>query len=448
MENFKVKYLSFINSFYYSIICALIVFISHTFGLELLAIISIGLSVSLGLLFSSSLNFVLVPALTIFFTLSEKNSFNGQGKFYSFGSLFTVSVVVAIFIGCLIYHLINNRKDYYYKHAFKSPLFYGILILSISFLLNNFIYKERFFWKDLGFSIALVIAYLGVFLLLYVGLKFDEKLKSNIVFALFIASMVVTLEFYSLFVTGQIKFTDGEIVKESIVTGWGIWNTIGCYLSMLLPIHFYLASFVKRYGFIFYGTGLISYLAIVLSLSRSSLLAGTFVLGISVIVSCFFGENKKVNRIITSVLFVCAIGGIILMWDKIANVLGDYLERGLDDNGRFEIYATGWKKFLSHPVFGCGFYNSHHINEVGLPFGYHNTIVQMMASCGVIGLLAYLYHRYQTVALFIKQRCVKNFYLMLCICALLITSLLDIHMFSLYPTLYYILILITIEKTK
>ena len=36
----------------------------------------------------------------------------------------------------------------------------------------------------------------------------------------------------------------------------------------------------------------------------------------------------------------------------------------------------------------------------------------------------------------------------MCVCALLITSLLDIHMFSLYPTLYYVLILITIEKTK
>ncbi len=448
MENLKVKYVSFINSFYYSIICALLVLISHTFGFELMAIVSVGLSVSLGLLFSDNLNFALVPALTIFFTLSEKNSFNGQGKFYSFSSLFTVSVIVAIFLGCLIYHIIINIKKYDFKSAFRSPIFYGILLLSVSFLFNNFLFKERFFWKDLGFSIALVIAYFGVFLLLYVGLEFNDKLKSNIVYALFIASMLVTLEFYSLFITGQIQFTDGEIIKESVVTGWGIWNTMGCYLSMLLPIHFYLASFVKKYGFIFYGTGLISYLAIVLSLSRSSLLAGTFVLGISVIVCCFFGENKKINRIITSILFVFAIVGIILMWDKISNILGDYLERGLDDNGRFEIYATGWKKFLSHPIFGCGFYNSHHINEVGLPFGYHNTIVQMMASCGIIGLLAYLYHRYQTIVLFIKQRCVKNFYLVLCICALLITSLLDIHMFSLYPTLYYILILITIEKSK
>lgn len=448
MNNLKNKYLDFINSYYYLIACALLVFISHTFGLELLGIISVGLSASLGLLLSHNLNFVLGPALMIFFNLSEKNSFDGKGKFYEPKSILTVVIIAVIFLICLIVHFIFNRNKYSLKTAIKSPLFYGVLLLSVSFLFNNLLSKERFFWKDLGFSIALVIAYLGVFLLLYVGLEFNEKTKNKIIVTLFVASLLVTFEFYSLFITGQIQFADGEIVKESIRTGWGIWNTMGCYLSMLLPIHFYLATFIKKYGFIFYGTGLISYLAIVLSLSRSSLLAGTFVLGISVIMCCLFGENKKVNRIITSALFAIAIVGVILLWDKIASILGDYLRRGLDDNGRFEIYATGWKKFLSHPIFGCGFYNAHHINEFGLPFGYHNTIVQMMASCGIIGLLSYLYHRYQTVVLFIKQRCAKNLYLALCICALLITSLLDIHMFSLYPTLYYMLILITVEKTK
>ncbi len=448
MEDLKTKYLSFINSYYYPLICVILIFISHTFAIELLGIVSVGLSVSLGLLISKNLNFLLIPAFTIFFNLSEKNSFNGEGKFFSFPSIFTVVIVSLFFIGCLIVHIVKNKESYKFNDAFKSPLFYGILFLSFSFIPNNLLPKENFWLKDLGFSFALVLSYIGVYLLLYVGLEFDDKFKNNIILTLFVASMLVTFEFYSLFLTGQIQFENGEIVKESIRTGWGIWNTMGCYLSMLLPIHFYLATFVKKYGFIFYGTGLISYLAIVLSLSRSSLLAGTFVMGISIIVCCFFGENKKVNRIITSALFVVAVIGVILLWEKISNVLGDYLERGLDDNGRFEIYATGWKKFLSHPIFGCGFYNAHHINEVGLPFGYHNTIVQMIASCGIIGLGAYLYHRYQTIVLFIKQRSVKNFYLTLCICALLITSLLDIHMFSLYPTLYYMLILITIEKTK
>lgn len=448
MEKLKNKYLSFINSYYYLLICAILILISHTFGIELLGIITLTLSASIGLIVSSNVNFIFAPALTIFFALSEKNSFDGKGKFYEFGSIFTVVTVAVIFVICLIYHIIINRKRYNLKNVLKSPLFFGILFLSISFLPNNLIYREDFFWKDLAFSFALLLSYLGLFVILYLGFDFNEKFRKLVIFSLFIVSMLITLEFYSLFITGQIQFSNGEIVKESIRTGWGIWNTMGCYLSMLLPIHFYMSAYTKKYGFLFYITGLISYLAIVLSLSRSSLLAGTFVLGISVITCCFFGENKKINRIITSILFVVAIIGITLLWNKIANVLSDYLERGLDDNGRFEIYATGWQKFLSHPILGTGFYNSHKINNVGLPFAYHNTIIQMMASCGIIGLLAYLYHRYQTIKLFIKQRSIKNLYLMLCISALLITSLLDVHMFSLYPTLFYMIILITIEKSK
>ena len=302
IENFKNKYLTFINSYYYSILCVVLIFISHTFGLELLGITTVGISVSLGLVLSNNLNFILVPALTIFFTLSEKNSFDGKGKFYTFGSLLTVGIISFIFIVCLISHYIINRNKYDFKSVLKSPLFLGILFLSGSFLFNNLIYKDRFYIKDLGFSFALVIAYLGVFFLLYVGLDYSKNLKSNVIIALFMSSLLLTFEFYSLFITGQIQFENGEIVKESIRTGWGIWNTMGCYLSMLLPIHFYLASFYKKYGFIFFGTGLISYLAIVLSLSRSSLLAGTFVLGISVIMSCFVGINKKINRIIKASL--------------------------------------------------------------------------------------------------------------------------------------------------
>lgn len=448
MKDLKNKYISFINSYYYIMACAFIILISHTFGIELFGIIVLGLTASIGLLISPNVNFILGPALTVFFALSEKNSFDGKGKFYEFGSIFTVITVAVVFSACVIYHIILNKERYNLKYALKSPLFWGILLLSISFLPNNLIYREGFFWKDLGFSLALLIAYIGVFLIFYLGFEFDENFKKHVVFALYVVSILITLELYSLFITGQVQFLDGEIVKESVRTGWGIWNTMGCYLSMLLPIHFYLATFVKKYGYIFYITGLFSYLSIVLSLSRSSLLAGTFVIIISVIVSCFFGVNKTINRIITSALFILAIFGVILLWDKISNILGDYIDRGLDDNGRFDIYIFGWQKFLSHPILGCGFYDAYHINNNGLPFAYHNTVIQMMASCGIIGLAAYLYHRYQTIKLFLKQRSIKNLFLMLCISALLITSLLDVHMFSLYPTLFYIIILITIEKSK
>lgn len=448
MEKLKNKYTSFFSSLYYPVFVGLLVFIGHTLCIELLSIVIIGLSASLGIVLCKDLKYVLAPALTIFFCLSEKNSFGGTGPFYSVGSLTIVMIIAVIFIASLIAHFILYRKELNFRAATKSPLFLGLVFLCSSFLLNGLFDKESFSLMNLGYTIILIISYIVAFYLFYTGISYDDSFRHYLIYVLFICSCLVTLEFFSLFLTGQIEFTNGEIIKESIVTGWGIWNTMGCYLSMLLPIHFYLASYMKKYGFIFYGTGLISYLAIVLSLSRSSLLAGTFVLGISIVLCCIWGENRKINSFITGALVIIGIIGIILLWNKISNILGDYLTRGFDDNGRFEIYEFGLKRFLEHPIFGSGFYNSIYVMDIGLPFCYHNTIIQMMASCGIVGLLSYLFHRFQTIMLIIKKRCVQNIYLALCICALLITSLLDVHMFSLYPTLYYTLLLIAIEKSN
>ncbi len=448
MKKLKAYYSSFYSSLYYPILVALLVYISHTFSVELLAIILVGLSASIGVVLCKDIKYVLAPALMIFFCLSKNNVYYKNGSFFSVDTLTTVAIIAGVFIVSLIAHFIIYKKHIDFKSAIRSPLFLGYVTFSIGILLNGLFDKDSFSLLNLGFTFLLTVSYIVVFYILYIGIDFTEDFKKYLIYVLFISSLLITCELYSLFLTGQIRFENGEIVKESIVTGWGIWNTMGCYLSMLLPIHFYLATFVKKYGFIFYITGLISYLSIVLSLSRSSLLAGTFVIGISIIISCFKGENKVINRIISGVL--CAIGilGIILLWDKISNILGDYISRGLDDNGRFEIYKFGIKKFLNNPIFGGGFYNAYYNVTNGLPFGYHNTLIQMMASCGIVGLLGYSFHRYQTIKLFIKKRSFENAFLGLCVCALLITSLLDVHMISLYPAIYYSIILIAIEKSN
>ena len=148
-------------------------------------------------------------------------------------------------------------------------------------------------------------------------------------------------------------------------------------------------------------------------------------------------------------LIVCFIGilFIIVFHEKIFNILNDYINRGIDDNGRFEIYSFGMDKFLSHPIFGCGFYSSPYSTNFGIPFLYHNTFVQLLASCGVVGLLGYLFHRYQTLVIIFEKIKSGSIFLSLCILALLITSLLDVHLFSLYPTIYYSILLLAIEKS-
>ena len=122
-------------------------------------------------------------------------------------------------------------------------------------------------------------------------------------------------------------------------------------------------------------------------------------------------------------------------------------ERFFDDNGRFEIYKKGLEKFLNHPILGAGFMDSHGISSVP-DHRYHNTIVQILASCGTVGILAYAFHRFNTISLIIKKKSGRNNFLAFCLLGLILTSLFDIHFFNIYPAFYYVLILIAIEKSN
>jgi O-antigen ligase len=82
------------------------------------------------------------------------------------------------------------------------------------------------------------------------------------------------------------------------------------------------------------------------------------------------------------------------------------------------------------------------------PSRWHNTIIQLLASCGVVGLLAYCYHRYQTIRLFVKKRTTVNVYIGIYIVTLLGMSLLDCHFFNVGPVLFYSIALAVMEYGK
>ena len=381
------------------------------------------------------------------FAVSQKSV--SEGKFYSV-SFKIVAVICAFLFFCFaVAHFIIYRKKVMPSELFKSKLFYGYVFISVAFLLNGFFFFQGYSAGNITYALALAASLFLSFALFAVNLDYTEDLKKYFLYVLYISSLLITIEFFALF-AGQIRFENGEIVKESILIGWGIWNNVGGMLTMLLPVHFCFAA-SKKHGYIFYATGILSYLAIVLSLSRSSLLVSTLILGVCAVAVCFIGQNKKQNGIITLSLAVIGIVGIALLWNKISNVFGDYISRGFDDNGRFAMWRHGINNFLKHPIFGAGFYNSYPTEYQFvsfLPYRYHNTVIELLATCGLCGFLSYAFHRYQTVKLFISKRTDTSLFLALCLFGLLLTSLLDNHMFNIYPCFFYSLILLIFEKTE
>lgn len=446
MEMLKNKYITFINSLYYPVFIALLVLIGHTFSLELFSAITLLTTVGLGLIFCCDLKFLVSPLFMFIFIFSQK-SVEG-GKFYSKPYIIAMISVGLALIGLFVFHFIYYRKSLDIKALSKSRLLIGILALSASFLLNGFLNFKNYSIQNITFAIIIVVSLALVFFIFQVNYKANEKSKDYLFFVLYLTSIVLTLELLLSFVH-QIKLENGEILKESILLGWGMWNNIGGMLAFLLPSHFYFATTAKRFGYVFYFTGVLSYVATVLTLSRSSLLTASLIIAISIICSCCMGNNKKFNRIISLTLLCAGILFATVFFSKISAVLNDFLQRGFNDNGRFNIYRHGLESFLENPIFGNGFASDYKLEYEFvkfLPFRYHNTIIQIMAGCGSVGLISYLYHRYTTAKLLIEKKSLFSLFSGLCIVSLLLCSLLDNHFFNIYPLFIYSVILVVNEK--
>lgn len=435
----------FFNSKYYPFILFLTALISHTFSVEIFGIVVVMTAICTGLLICDDFKFLITPFVVSSLMFSEKSV--ATGKYYEKPYLIAIICGVIGVSILLIIHFIMYRKRIDLKEIPNSRLFLGLILFTVAVFLNGCLAND-YQRGNLAYAAILSFSIAGIYFLLTVGLKKDPNLISYILYVLYLMSILVTLELYIAF-TNQIQIENGEIVKESIMLGWGMWNNVGGYLAFLLPIHFYYASTVKKFGWAFYITGLISFAAIVLTLSRSSLLSAGISIVICMFISCFMGVNKKINRIFTICIFVLGVIGVIVLWNKISSILGDYISRGFDDNGRFELYEHGIVNFITNPFFGGGFTSARateHIFNVFLPPRYHNTIIQMMATCGIAGLSAYLFHRYQTVRLLLSRKKLSTLFVAICIGTMLCGSLLDNHLFNIYPAFIYSILLLGVEK--
>lgn len=448
MEIFKKKAAWFLSSYYYPLLIFFTSLITHTFGIEPFGIAIYAITVGIGFLCCKDLKFFITPLIMFILMFSEKSV--KTGIFYKTPYIVAIIIFAIYLVTLMIIHFIIHKENVDFKGFLKSKLFLGYVCLCAAFLLNGFFNFDEYVFGNVAFAFIMIVSHGAIFFIFHINLNKDDDLKKYLFFVLYLTSILLTLQLFLSF-TNQIQILNGEIVKESIKVGWGMWNNIGGMLAFLIPSHFYFATTVKKYGFLFYGTGLISYLAIVLTLSRSSLLVSSGIIVICAIVCCFKGENKKANRIITCAIGVLGILGIVLLWNKISGILGDYLSRGLDDNGRFDIYKRGFKNFLKNPIFGGGFHSAKAQDYefiIFLPDRYHNTFIQMLGTCGIVGLIAYLFHRVQTIRVLWEKRSLFTLFASLCIASLLLTSLLDNHFFNIYPCFIYAITLAVIDKAE
>ena len=411
------------------------------------------LLIALGFLVCDSIK-PIIPILTSFLyriPLEHSPGTPFYSTYYS-GAKFVLPIILfCIAIASLVAMLIRMRV--FTKANLKSlPMLLPLSLLSLAFLLGG-TFNDTKVMADFWFALLEVVVFALVFWLLYLGLKREdpEELCKYFVYVAGVLAAILILEVAHLYVAYDNVIVNGTINKGAIDFGWGISNTCGNCLTVLVPICF-LGVIKSKYHYVYFSLATLAYVAAVLTLCRNAVLFGSIFYAACVILCCFFGERKKTYRVVAIGIIVCLIVLDLVFSKQVETLFANMIAHGLDDNGRYPLWKAAFDGFLEHPIFGNGFHSFvPHISRYAsfIPFLAHNTVFELVYSMGAFGLIAYGVYRIYTVIPFIKKLSIEKVFLFLSIATLLVESLIDNYIFWFAPTFVYnIAIIIAIKYNE
>lgn len=391
---------------------------------------------------------------------------NNPGSASNKGSIFYpenggiyLLALLALLILCLVFRLVTDPKlgGKRFLQTERS-LTVGMLVLSGAYLLSGLGmdgYLELM-KRNLLFAFAQGAAVFVMYFLFTGGVVWQNVRKDHLAWIGMCVGFVVLPQLLENYLSGRI-FMEGTdtIDRELIYAGWGMHNNMGGLMAMMLPFPFYLA-YVKKNGWVYNMLATVLMVGIILSCSRTSIMVSALVfLGGAI----FLLHKKEDRRQNIAVYLFAGVGGIvfaILFFDKLLDIFDLFFEELFIISQRDNLFVYGVKQFLSHPVFGGSFFpqgeyvpwdwSTAAAFSALFPPRWHNTLVQIAASCGVLGLTAYSLHRMDTIRLFLRKRSIENLFIAVYIGVLLICSLLDCHFFNIGPVLFYSMALAFAEK--
>ena len=461
-ENIRNKrFFSFLNKFFRSyffiFLIGFIYLLSNLFSFELFAYYSIMILAIITFLFCEDL-LPTIPMLAMgYMSVSRDNNpfgFNGDTIFQTKSFLIQLIIILVIcflfLIARAIFIFIKNKEN---KQFPRLTIGFAVLtfVLAIGGLFSGF-YEIKTFCYGLLVGVSLSVGYF----VYYYTIKWETINKEYLLLLLTTIGVLMSIEILNINIVAGAFTTEDGFSRGNIYSGWGNYNNIGCMAAMALPGPFALAILKKEKGWIFNLIGHFNLLFLFLTQSRNSILFG-LVLYLGLIITMLIFTKKKsrlFNIIVLGSILVLVSIGLIILKEEVAKVFASLKNAGFDDSNRFNIYIESLTSFKDNPILGKGFYNNN-IFQWGssdritfIPPRYHNTYIQMLCTSGVIGLLAYIYHRYQTISIIFDKVNITKILYGFAALSLPLLSLLDCHFFNLGPGLLYGICLLFIEKEK
>ncbi len=414
-------------------------------------------------------DFLVIIPMFLFCYIAPSPS-NNPGKsadsiFYMANGGWYMFILIALVLPTVVIRLILDKEIGRKNLLFTNrKLWLDMVILGASYLLSGLgaSHYADIWTSNLLFAFLQFICIIGLYLLFTATVKWEKSHIDYFAWVMLLFGLTVSLEVFYHYLFGTLYNEQGTFVREFFYTGWGNYNNVSAMIAVSIPFAFYFACKYKR-AYIYLALSGVMLVGLILSCSRASTLVGAMMFAVCFIVSIFLCKHKNDFCISAIAFSVLAVIFALVFRDyisKIFNAIPDIIntETGVaNDSGRLGIYEEGFWAFLDNPIFGESFYRPEGANQWWqwsenpewqsfMPARWHNTIIQMLASCGTVGILAYAFHRFQTLKLFYQKLTLLNVFIGLSIACFLAMSLLDCHLFNLGPTLIYSLMLCVAEK--
>lgn len=397
----------FFHSDYYIALVALLIFIGWFTGI-LVPFLLVGICLNIVMFFVCRDTTPLFAFLW-FFLCGMSASGEDIGK-YGWAIAFFVPLIASI-----VYNLLKYKPDFKaeLRPATMRVTTLSYLLLLVSFLLSG-IGKSGRHWG--GAALAFVLIFVLTFAYIYYLAAYKKSgLNKNDLLVYMIKIMFA----YGILVTLQLAVDcirtgsfEGfmELAKYKLLDlGWASSNPAAAAIALGIPANFYYMLKKKKTAFVFLLIAAAEYVAIVITGSRGVLLFAGLALPIMYIYTMIKTENRKQLLAVSAVLFAGAVAVGVVFFDKIIDAFSVMLGKGLDDNGRFEIYWHGLEVFARNPVFGAGWdygIGSQHVSYT--PYLFHSTLIQIIACAGIFGLAVFVYFYWARYSAFFKGGMTKE----------------------------------------
>ena len=433
----------------YPLLVFALVLTGHTLGQDLIFFALLLITMVPGFLCARDLRFAVAPFLMTLLLVPPEHSPNvpNYSDYYLQPIPFRFLVICfSVLVAGIIVFCLLHRKEARVPHFFSGML--GGIVVLCAVLCCNGILNPAYTVKNLLYALSFLPALLGVYLLFFAFLRPGNATTQYILYCLVLTGTLITCQLAIAFFRAG-GLSGGIVSKENMILGWAAWTTAGGMQAFLMPACFYFAA-THRQGWIFYVLGLLQFSGTVLSQSRGAVLVGAVMLVLCLVMLLFFGKNRRMNQWLDLTVAIVALVGVILFREKLFAIVEKIFSKGFDDNGRYDLWRTAWERFLLHPAFGAGFYDSGIEQDWIInvyPYFYHNTQLQMLGSAGLAGLAAYLWHRGQTVYAVVARPNLQKTFLGFCLLSMIGFCMLDVLFFITYPLIFYALILVALEKS-